>query len=297
MLRLTRFIRLKIAFIRFKKRFIRLCKADFQMEKAMKQYFIILSLAGSDCSGGAGIQADIKTMSALGCYAASVITSITVQNTCGVKAIQNVKPEIVEGQIIAVMDDIRPAAIKIGMVNDADTIDIIADTLKRYETKTLIVDPVMVASGGQRLMQEDALEIFEKRFMPMATLLTPNIPEAEILSGIKINTIKDIDRSAKIILSKGCKSVLIKGGHLDGQKTDRLYTPHTSIEIYFRNIQTHNTHGTGCTLSSAITAYLARGEKMQTAITKAKEYITKALEYGAEVKIGNGIGPVYHFFD
>ena len=261
------------------------------------EYITTLTIAGSDCSGGAGIQADIKTMSALGCYAASVITSITVQNTCGVKAIQNVKPEIVEGQIIAVMDDIRPAAIKIGMVNDADTIDIIADTLKRYETKTLIVDPVMVASGGQRLMQEDALEIFEKRFMPMATLLTPNIPEAEILSGIKINTIKDIDRSAKIILSKGCKSVLIKGGHLDGQKTDRLYTPHASIEIYFRNIQTHNTHGTGCTLSSAITAYLARGEKMQTAITKAKEYITKALEYGAEVKIGNGIGPVNHFFD
>ena len=134
---------------------------SFLFSKQNVEYITTLTIAGSDCSGGAGIQADIKTMSALGCYAASVITSITVQNTCGVKAIQNVKPEIVEGQIIAVMDDIRPAAIKIGMVNDADTIDIIADTLKRYETKTLIVDPVMVASGGQRLMQEDALEIFE----------------------------------------------------------------------------------------------------------------------------------------
>lgn len=277
-------------------------------------YIPTLTIAGSDCSGGAGVQADIKTMSALGCYAASVITSVTVQNTQGVSAIHSIPPEIVEGQIRAVMDDIHPLAVKIGMVNDASTIRAIAETLKSYTSHSkfyIILDPVMVSTSGCRLMQQDALEIFERELLPLATLITPNIPEAEVLSGKKIDSIFD-EIAIKKILSFGTSAVLLKGGHLT-EKTDGLYImKNTSggLSVHSfksESVDTNNTHGTGCTLSSAITSFLAISKalhpdeidedaRMVEAIKSAKNYITEALKAGADVKIGEGHGPVNHFY-
>ena len=236
--------------------------------------------------GGAGIQADIKTMSALGVYASSAITAITVQNTKGVYGIQNVEPEIVKGQIEAVMDDIHPDAIKIGMVNDCNTIRAITETLKKYEDQFqhLVIDPVMVSTSGCRLMQEDALDVFIHNLLPLAPLLTPNIPEAEILAGIKIQNVEDIKNAASAISKLGCNYVLIKGG--------QLITSYRGM-----NIDTRNTHGTGCTLSSAITSYLTREMDMNTAIAMAKTYLSGAILAGKDVKIGEGHGPVNHFYD
>ena len=249
------------------------------------RYICALTIAGSDSCGGAGVQADIKTMSALGVYAASAITSITVQNTMGVQAIQAVKPEIVAGQI--------------GMVNDKATIQAIADTLKIYSPNILVVDPVMVSTSGSMLMQKDALGVFCSNLLPMATLLTPNIPEAEVLSHTKICTAEDMDIAAKRILELGCKAVLIKGGHLEGgKKIDKLYTSEAEPATFVHDtIETRNTHGTGCTLSSAITSFMARGQKMTDAVAYAKEYLSKALEAGKDVHIGEGHGPVDHFFN
>ena len=260
------------------------------------KYIATLTIAGSDCSGGAGIQADIKTMSALGCYAASAITAITVQNTLGVTAVHAVPPEIVAGQIKAVMDDIEPKAIKIGMVNDAETIFAIAETLKAYSLPHLVVDPVMVATSGSRLMQDDALDVFCRELLPLATLLTPNVPEAEVLSGIKITDKGSMDKAARRVLQLGCNNILIKGGHLAGQKVDRLYGD-VDCEYVAENVVTRNTHGTGCSLSSAITTFLAQGFSTDEAIGKAKKWLTEALKAGADVEIGHGHGPVNHFFN
>lgn len=260
------------------------------------KYIATLTIAGSDCSGGAGIQADIKTMSALGCYAASAITAITVQNTLGVTAVHAVPPEIVAGQIKAVMDDIEPKAIKIGMVNDAETIFAIAETLKAYSLPHLVVDPVMVATSGSRLMQDDGLDVFCRELLPLATLLTPNVPEAEVLSGIKITDKGSMDKAARRVLQLGCNNLLIKGGHLAGQKVDRLYGD-VDCEYVAENVVTRNTHGTGCSLSSAITTFLAQGFSTDEAIGKAKEWLTEALKAGADVEIGHGHGPVNHFFN
>lgn len=268
-----------------------------------KRYIVTLSIAGSDSSGGAGIQADIKTMSALGCFAATAITSVTVQNTMGVSAVQKIEPEIVAGQIRAVIDDLQPSAIKIGMVNDSETICAIAETLNGYDTlPSIIIDPVMVSTSGSRLMQQDAIETFKKELMPIATLLTPNIAEAEVLSGCPIEDICSIDSAAQMILSQNCNAVLIKGGHLE-EKTDRLYvrSDHDAASLiasyHHDNINSANTHGTGCTLSSAIAAFMARGEKLEDAIRLAKEYVSEAIARGAEINIGRGAGPVNHFFN
>ncbi|MGM9778224.1 MAG: bifunctional hydroxymethylpyrimidine kinase/phosphomethylpyrimidine kinase [Prevotella sp.] len=265
---------------------------------AAHRYIATVTIAGSDSCGGAGIQADIKTMSALGCYAASVITAVTVQNTMGVSAVHAVPPEIVAGQIRAVMDDIRPQAVKVGMVNDINTIKTIADTLAEYDIEHLVVDPVMVATSGSRLMQDDAVGVFTDRLMPLATLLTPNVPEAEVLSGISINDKSSMDNAARIIQDKGCKALLIKGGHIEGRKIDRLYTAMGREREYeAANVATRNTHGTGCTLSSAITSYLAMGYAIGEAIAAAKEWLTGALIAGANVEIGCGHGPVNHFYN
>ncbi|MGN1228970.1 MAG: bifunctional hydroxymethylpyrimidine kinase/phosphomethylpyrimidine kinase [Prevotella sp.] len=262
------------------------------------RYIATLTIAGSDSCGGAGIQADIKTMSALGCYAASVITAVTVQNTLGVSGVHAVPPEIVAGQIRAVMDDIRPRAVKVGMVNDIDTIKAIADTLADYDIEHLVVDPVMVATSGARLMQDDAVGVFTERLMPLATLLTPNVPEAEVLSGITITDKTSMDHAARIIQDKGCKALLIKGGHIEGRKIDRLYTAAGEEREYeAANVETRNTHGTGCTLSSAITSYLAIGYPIDEAIAAAKEWLTGAIIAGADVEIGGGHGPVNHFYN
>lgn len=265
---------------------------------AAHRYIATVTIAGSDSCGGAGIQADIKTMSALGCYAASVITAVTVQNTMGVSAVHAVPPEIVAGQIRAVMDDIRPQAVKVGMVNDINTIKTIADTLAEYDIEHLVVDPVMVATSGACLMQDDAVGVFTDRLMPLATLLTPNVPEAEVLSGISINDKSSMDNAARIIQDKGCQSLLIKGGHIEGRKIDRLYTSMGREREYeAANVATRNTHGTGCTLSSAITSYLAMGYAIGEAIAAAKEWLTGALIAGANVEIGSGHGPVNHFYN
>ena len=274
------------------------------------RYYTALTIAGSDSCGGAGIQADIKTMSALGVYAASAITAITVQNTKGVYAIQKVEADIVSGQIKAVMDDIHPDAIKIGMVNDTDTIHAIAETLKEYHSaegndqkqatfQHLVIDPVMVSTSGCRLMQEDALDIFVKELLPLATLLTPNIPEAEILAGMKIENKEDIMQAASTISRLGCKHVLIKGGHFEGtEKVDYLFEDGKLTNSYRGiSVNTRNTHGTGCTLSSAITAYLAREMDMNTAIAMAKTYLSGAILAGKDAEIGEGHGPVNHFYE
>ena len=274
------------------------------------RYYTALTIAGSDSCGGAGIQADIKTMSALGVYAASAITAITVQNTKGVYGIQKVEADIVSGQIKAVMDDIHPDAIKIGMVNDSDTIHAIAETLKKYHSadassnqhtdyQHLVIDPVMVSTSGCRLMQEDALDIFIKELLPLATLLTPNIPEAEILAGMKIANKEDIMQAASAISRLGCKHVLIKGGHFEGtEKIDYLFENGKLLTSYRGiSVNTRNTHGTGCTLSSAITSYLAREMDMNTAIAMAKTYLSGAILVGKDVEIGKGHGPVNHFYE
>lgn len=262
------------------------------------RYKCALTIAGSDSVGGAGIQADIKTMSALGVYAASAVTAVTVQNTLGVYDIEALRPEIVGGQIRAVMDDIAPVAVKIGMVNDATTIHAIAEALKAYSDVKVVVDPVMVSTSGYRLMQEDALQVFSTELMPLAALLTPNVPEAEILADMKIENVEDMDRAAAKICQDAVCDVLIKGGHIDGAtKTDLLYHDGKRIASYeARTVETRNTHGTGCTLSSAITAYLALGCDMTDAIRLAKDYLYRALEAGKDVEIGKGHGPVDHFF-
>ena len=265
------------------------------------RYYTALTIAGSDSCGGAGIQADIKTMSALGVYAASAITAITVQNTKGVYGIQNVEPEIVKGQIEAVMEDIHPDAIKIGMVNDCDTIRAIAETLKKYQEsfQHLVIDPVMVSTSGCRLMQEDALDVFITELLPLATLLTPNIPEAEILANRKIENVEDIKAAAAAISKLGCRYVLIKGGHFDGEeKIDHLFEGGKQKTSYRGiSVNTRNTHGTGCTLSSAIPSYLAREMDMNTAIAMAKTYLSGAILAGKDIKIGEGHGPVNHFYE
>ncbi|MGM9717491.1 MAG: bifunctional hydroxymethylpyrimidine kinase/phosphomethylpyrimidine kinase [Prevotella sp.] len=266
------------------------------MKNGCANYITTLTIAGSDSCGGAGVQADVKTMSALGCYAATAITAITVQNTLGVTAVHAVPPEIVAGQIRVVMDDIKPRAVKVGMVNDTATIIAIADALKDYDVEHIVVDPVMVATSGSRLMQDDAVEVFCKQLLPLATLLTPNIPEAEVLSGITVSDKESMDSAALRILQLGCSNLLVKGGHLEGKKIDRLYGE-VEREYVGENAVTRNTHGTGCTLSSAITSFLAQGLPVDEAIGAAKEWLTKALRAGADVEIGKGHGPVNHFFD
>ena len=268
----------------------------------MSFYITALTIAGSDCSGGAGIQADIKTMSSLGVYATSVVSSITVQNTCGVEAVYAVEPQIVSGQIRSIMTDFDIRFAKIGMVNDCSTIAAIADVLDFYPIPFLIIDPVMVSSSGTRLMQADALSTFCQRLLPKAKLVTPNIPEAEILSSMTIRDQTDMKKAAGKIMEWGCSNVLIKGGHLPGKtRTDYLFIQGAAgrmKELSFteETVCTENTHGTGCTLSSAITAYLARGNKLEEAVSLAKNYVHRALVEGCDVKTGHGHGPLDHFF-
>jgi len=265
----------------------------------MRTYPCILTIAGSDCSGGAGIQADIKAISALGAYAASAITAITVQNTCGVTGIHPVPPAYVKGQIEAVMEDIHPQAIKIGMINDTEIVEVIAGSLQKYRPRFVVFDPVMVSTSGCKLMEDEAIEAITTRLIPLATLITPNLSEAEILAGQKTNTVEDMQRQAKKMLELGCKGVLIKGGHLDGgQMCDVLQTADDDAPHLFTapKVESRNTHGTGCTLSSAIATYLALGEPVASAVEKAKQYVYLGIESGKDVCIGHGHGPLNHFY-
>lgn len=264
-----------------------------------KKYFRVLTIAGSDSGGGAGIQADIKAISAMGCYAASAITAVTVQNTLGVQAVHPVPLDILEGQIEAVLSDIGTDAIKIGMLHSADVVNLVADMLEKYRIKNVVLDPVMVSTSGHRLIEENAVEVIKARLIPLARVITPNIPEAEILSGCRIASQADFDETARKLSDDSKVSVLLKAGHLDGESlVDYFYNAEddTMTRLPSERIRTRNTHGTGCTLSSAFAAALAKGEDLTCAARSAKAYIEQAIISGADYEIGSGHGPVNHFY-
>ena len=254
-----------------------------------------LTIAGSDCSGGAGIQADIKTMTMNGVYAMSAITALTAQNTTGVRKIQESTPEFLEQQIDAVFEDIFPDAVKIGMVSSSEIVCVIADRLKYHKAKNIVVDPVMVATSGSSLMKTDAVKTLIDVLLPIATLVTPNIPESEVLSGISIENKEDMQTAAKTIGDKYSCAVLLKGGHSINDANDLLYANGEFKWFYGKRIDNPNTHGTGCTLSSAIAANLAKGFNVSDSVRKAKEYISDVL--AAELDLGQGSGPLMHNFD
>lgn len=265
----------------------------------MEEHPVILSIAGSDCSGGAGIQADIKTISALGGYAATAITAVTVQNTLGVSNVLAMSPEIVREQIMAVMEDLQPVAIKIGMVNDIRIVRVITECLRKYAPEYVVYDPVMVSTSGRKLMTDDAIEEIKKTLLPLVTLATPNLDEATVLTGKKIQNIHDMQHAAKQLTDEYQTGFLIKGGHLEGNRMcDLLHTSEYIFHIYEEEkVETDNLHGTGCTLSSAIATYLAKGCPMREAIHQAKAYITQAIIAGKDLHIGHGNGPLWHFPD
>ena len=254
-----------------------------------------LTIAGSDSSGGAGIQADIKTMSANGVYAMSAITALTAQNTTGVRGIYDVTPEFLKMQIDAVFEDIYPDAVKIGMVSSARLAEVIAERLTYYGAKNIVVDPVMVATSGSSLIESEAIAVLKEKLFPHATLITPNIPEAETLCGMKINNADDMVKAGESISSKyGC-AVLIKGGHNVNNANDLLCSGGMLTWLNGERIDNPNTHGTGCTLSSAIASNLAKGFTLEEAVQKAKDYISAALKCG--LNLGHGSGPLNHIFD
>ena len=266
-----------------------------------KSYPTVLSIAGSDSGGGAGIQADLKTFSSLGVYGATAITAITAQNTQGVHSQYALPPQMVYDQIIAVMEDIHPSIIKIGMLSNLQVATAVADALERYSIP-IILDPVMVSSSGHRLLSAEAQEVLKGRLLPMAQLVTPNIPEMEALSDMPLMTISDKYNAAKHLLSLGVQSVLLKGGHEEGEvKVDILYqkSPQGIVTCSFSSdtLNTRNIHGTGCPLSSAIAAYMARGLALKEAVSSAKIYITEAIKAGADISVGKGYGPVNHLFN
>ena len=254
-----------------------------------------LTIAGSDSSGGAGIQADLKTMIANGVYAMTAITALTAQNTTGVQGIFEVTPEFLEQQIDSVFTDIRPDAVKIGMVSSVGLIESISKKLKQYEAKNIVVDPVMVATSGSRLISEDAIGALKELLLPMATVLTPNIPETEVLSGMEVKTADDMIAAAKYISETYHCAVLCKGGHQLNDANDLLYRNGDYKWFNGKRIDNPNTHGTGCTLSSAIASNLAKGYDLDTAVERAKAYISGAL--AAMLDLGQGSGPMDHGFD
>lgn len=254
-----------------------------------------LTIAGSDCSGGAGIQADLKTMIANGVYGMSAITALTAQNTTGVQGIFEVTPEFLEQQIDSVFTDIRPDAVKIGMVSSVGLIESIAKKLKQYEAENIVVDPVMVATSGSRLISEDAIGALKELLLPMATVLTPNIPETEVLSGMEVKTADDMIAAAKYISETYHCAVLCKGGHQLNDANDLLFQKGKEpVWFHGKRIDNPNTHGTGCTLSSAIASNLAKGRDLETSVKYAKNYISGAL--ADMLDLGKGSGPMNHAF-
>ncbi len=253
------------------------------------------TIAGSDSSGGAGIQADIKTMTMNGVFATSAITALTAQNTLGVTDILNATPQFLEKELDAICTDIRPDAVKIGMVSSSELIHVIATKLKEYELKNVVIDPVMVATSGARLIAEDAIETLQKELLPLADICTPNIPEAELLAGMSIENENDMVKAGHKIFDTYHCAVLCKGGHSINDANDLLVDENGEHWFYGKRIQNPNTHGTGCTLSSAIASNLAKGFDLETSVQRAKDYISKAL--GAMLDLGQGSGPMDHMFD
>ena len=254
-----------------------------------------LTIAGSDCSGGAGIQADMKTMTMNGVYAMSAITALTAQNTTGVRAIQESTPDFLKQQLDAIFEDIYPDAVKIGMVASSELIRVIADRLRYYDARNVVVDPVMVATSGSALMKNDAVQTLIEELLPLAILVTPNIPEAQVLSGMTIETKEDMVAAAKLIGDSYHCAVLLKGGHSINDANDLLYANGEYRWFEGKRIDNPNTHGTGCTLSSAIASNLAKGFTLAESVQRAKDYISGAL--AAMLDLGKGSGPMNHLFD
>ncbi len=264
----------------------------------MKQYKRVLTIAGSDSCGGAGVQADIKTISACGCYAMSAITAITAQNTAEVRAIHNVPADMVAAQIAAVLEDVGANAVKLGMLPTAECVKAIAELLLQFNVPNVVLDPVVVSTSGCRLIDEAALEAIRQHLFPLATVITPNIPETTCLTGVQIHSEQDFDQAASVIHGQKVQAVLFKAGHLDSNVlTDYLYDDKQFIDRYqYHRINTPNTHGTGCTLSSAIASYLALGYPLKEAIRQAEEFLHGAIVAGSDFQTGHGHGPVHHFY-
>ena len=265
----------------------------------LKTYPRVLTIAGSDSGGGAGIQADIKAISATGSYAASAITAVTVQNTLGVRDVLAVPVSILAAQIDAVLSDIGADAIKTGMLHSAEVVLCVADKIREYGVRNVVVDPVMISTSGHRLIEESAVKVLQQELIPLASIITPNIPEAEILCGEKICSEKELLRIARKLSGESGVSVLLKAGHLESETSRDVFYNAAKDSCIFLDaprIQTPNTHGTGCTLSSALASFLAQGYEQDEAVRAAKDYIRGAIESGAGYSIGHGHGPVNHFF-
>lgn len=255
----------------------------------------VLSIAGSDCSGGAGIQADLKTFSAHGVFGMSVIVSVVAENTSRVIDIQNVTPEMIQKQIDAVFEDIEPDAVKIGMLSTSACMNAVAEKLEEYQPANVVIDPVMYAKNGCPLMEPASVDTLIKAILPFADVLTPNIPEAEKIADMRITTVADMEAAAKKIHAMGCKAVVVKGGHAAGSALDVLFDGKEFTHFETPRIATKNTHGTGCTFSSAIASQLASGRSVKEAVQKAKAYVTTAIEHS--LAIGKGNGPTHHFYE
>lgn len=254
----------------------------------------VLTIAGSDSGGGAGIQADLKTFSALGVYGSSVITAITAQNTVSVDMVFELEPDMVSAQIDSVMEDIGADAVKTGMLANQDIVNTVAQKMKSLRIANLVVDPVMVAKSGDRLLENQAVDAYRSALIPLAHVVTPNIPEAEVLVGYCITSKEDTYKAAKDIHEMGAKNVVIKGGHREGPVIDLLYSNELVKEFTASRVDSQNTHGTGCTFASALTAYLALGHSVEQAVFLAKDYVTEAIK--AAFPIGRGHGPLNHFY-
>ncbi|WP_457552857.1 bifunctional hydroxymethylpyrimidine kinase/phosphomethylpyrimidine kinase [Desulfobacula sp.] len=266
----------------------------------MKSYFRALTIAGSDSGGGAGIQADLKTFSALGCFGMSAVTALTAQNTRVVTGIFSVPPEFIGQQIDAVLSDIGTDAVKIGMLHSPEVIEMVAGKLIQWKCANIVLDPVMVSKSGDNLLQKEAVHALKTILIPKASIITPNLLEASVLLDRDVETLEDMPKAARDLATFGCGNVLLKGGHLKhGHICDFLFQKDTDtmIELTGTRINTQNSHGTGCTLSSAICANLAKGFELETAVQNAKDYITCALTAGADYTTGKGHGPVNHFYD
>ncbi|MDN3593746.1 bifunctional hydroxymethylpyrimidine kinase/phosphomethylpyrimidine kinase [Zunongwangia endophytica] len=263
------------------------------------KYPSALTIAGFDGSGGAGIQADIKTFSALGCYATSVLTALPVQNTTGVKNIFPISYQAVSEQIDSIFDDIFPDAVKIGMVHTPELVKTIVAALQKYPKTALVFDPVMVATSGHKLIEDETVKMIIEQLFPLADVITPNMDEAAVLAEMKVETLEDMKKAGEKIMKLGCKSVLMKGGHLKSDRITSLYfAENGEIHSYeFKRFDTNNTHGSGCTLSSAIASFLARGENLIDAIKLGQDFAHQAIENGKDVKTGEGNGPLNHFYN
>lgn len=253
-----------------------------------------MTIAGSDSGGGAGIQADLKTFAALGVYGTSTLTAITAQNTIGVTGVHEIPTDIIAAQIEAVITDIGADAVKTGMLSSSAIVEVVAQELKRHRVEALVIDPVMVAKSGDPLLQKEAVEALRAELVPLAAVVTPNIPEAEVLTGLKITSQEDMRRAAEKIIQMGARGVVVKGGHLEGPASDLFYDGSRFQEFTALRIDTKNTHGTGCTFASAIAAGLARGMNVIDSVAQAKEYVTEAIRHS--FAIGQGHGPLSHFY-